>query len=255
MRRAEPSQLIARSGAYGVTSQSLIALSQRAIAGWDGQLVPQVTAWHHTDDVQLIQQYQHLAALHPEAGHGYWALRCWALLIWQPVTLAVLAATQLDSPLDCRELGLHLGENQLPCGYRLTPGAVCSQDCRSLQASANKLREQAGQLAERLGQLIRLSPTAAERLMADYALSALISCQQRMPGLSCEATLQLAEDWLSALHLTGTSRLQQIEDATSGESRLLLERRGCCLQFRCKDGLYCESCPRRKKASFETALN
>jgi len=57
--------------------------------------------------------------------------------------------------------------------------------------------------------------------------------------------IALSSHWLSAMDLRGQSSLMSII-LSSGRQQLVLNRKGCCMHFRLKDGGLCASCPKQK---------
>ncbi|WIW00756.1 hypothetical protein PPH40_016640 [Achromobacter ruhlandii] len=73
----------------------LLALTGRLVPGLSGQVAaaPWPGIRPGADNAQAIARLRDVwGQRYPEAGPHYLALRCWGLLIWQPVYLSVIAA-------------------------------------------------------------------------------------------------------------------------------------------------------------------
>ena len=73
----------------------LLDLTGRLVPGLSGQVAPAAGPGIRpgADNAQAIARLRDVwGQRYPEAGPHYLALRCWGLLIWQPVYLSVIAA-------------------------------------------------------------------------------------------------------------------------------------------------------------------
>jgi siderophore ferric iron reductase len=197
----------------------------------------------------------HWMNTYPEAGVPYSALRCWGLLIWQPVYVMVVAAhlaeccPSLDSfsqPLTADGFAVgYLLDDHVPFHGRLEARLVFAAKqietyCRDAQAE--------------LSQAIRLNPIAARCLLADCVLAALLAVRRLKPEWDNRVLQQLGKSWLNALDLSDASayfpfRLQD------GSVHLALARKTCCYNFRCHDGDFCSTCPRLRPSERVIRLN
>lgn len=220
------------------------------------------------DAAQLVAA---LRALHPEAGRGYWSLRAYGLLLWQPLYAAVIGvqagagALQLQG-LRLQVAGTSVASFSLP-GHRPVTGELAS--CRD--AVARQVLDLGDVMRVALGAVLPVHRKAARRRVADGVLAALLRWQAWSTGPGrptdrAHATCTLAaraaagrgaadlaqhlQDeaaaWLQALGCEGESGLLAFE-APPGVPRLALDRRLCCLDHRRRDGETCSTCPRLAK--------
>lgn len=198
-----------------------------------------------------------IAAATPEAGRGYWAVRAWSMLTWQPAVLAVLGVHRfaLVPPVDA--LGQTVKGGAV-YGYTLPPDRVMRSGVETdlIACAGRRVRRIADGLLDDLNHEVRMKPVVARRLLADRVLGTLAR-----PGLPQPPGLaQTAEQWLAALDLAGESGLTDLPLADGG-SRLVLDRKACCLAYRVDGGILCSSCPKlapderqaRLRADWETA--
>ncbi|MDX1654345.1 MAG: siderophore ferric iron reductase [Candidatus Competibacteraceae bacterium] len=183
-----------------------------------------------------------IRARHPQAGQGYWALRSWNMLEWQPVVLTLLGVHGLGM-LPCLDtLGLRV-RGPMVMGYRLPLHIPARGETPALiERGGRQLRIVAESLLEDLNGVIRVKPLLARRLLADRVLGVLLDLAARRPDLPDDLVEDYAQGWLSALNLEGQSALGTI-GWKNGRRRLVLERRACCLAYRSQGGGYCDSCP------------
>lgn len=181
------------------------------------------------------------AARYPEAGRLYHALRCWGLLVWQPVYLSVLSVHGhgLSPQLGGLRLALNDGDAGTLSLADRAPFAGPPADC--LAHAAGELRAAVGGLAAQLGAVCRLNERAAQCLLADCTLAALLLARPADGGEWC--LHDWGERWLAALQLGGCSGYQRYCDA-GGRERIALARVSCCFHFRRHDGEACSTCPR-----------
>ncbi|MFC6669911.1 siderophore ferric iron reductase [Marinobacterium aestuariivivens] len=190
---------------------------------------------------------EHLRHHYPEAGHHYWSVRCWGLLIWQPVVLGLAAVHLGGCALRFTNLGQQAGDG-IVAGYSLPdqplqPGS----ESRLIAQAAYEIRSLGDPLLEQLAGLVRINPVLARRLLADRVLATLLHLQAESQQPDNDALHDLARCWLTALDLDGASDLMSI-DRPGGGQRLALDRKGCCQHYRRLDGGLCSTCPRLARA-------
>ncbi|QPF72391.1 siderophore ferric iron reductase [Roseateles sp. DAIF2] len=221
---------------FGLTERLLPALRGEQGVGANGAALPEPAA--------LDALCRHWRESYPEAGAHYWALRCWGLLIWQPIYLCVIAA-QLDErvprlaglrqPLQGGfPRGLSLPAHRPPRGRTLDERiALAGDELRPLCAEGRTL------LAPR----VALHRAAAERLQAECVLGALLLVHEQRPqDLTLEALPVLAQRWLARLDIAGGCGLLAYR-ARDGTPRVALDRKVCCHHYRRHDGEKCSTCP------------
>ena len=116
---------------------------------------------------------------HPEAGLHYLALRCWGLLIWQPIYLGMIAAHRSAIAPDLGRLDQPV-VNGFICGYsigRHDPLRGCLR--QRMDAIAAQLRQICAAFYRELTQVLSLNPRAAACMQADCVLSALLAAQRQ----------------------------------------------------------------------------
>jgi siderophore ferric iron reductase len=229
----ELAELIARIAGYQPALAGRIgpALAGELVAGGDPAPLAALIDWW--------QQR------HPEAGPLYWASRCWTLIIWQPLYLAVWAVhgpgvvPRLDTLAQRVQSGM-------VAGYALDahrPDAL-PEDAAVRRAAAEARAVTARLYDDLVGQL-QLHPKMAGRLLADSLLSGLLAVARGRADWNVARTVALGEAWLNAMGLAGQSGVLTFDLPGSGQG-LGLARKVCCQHFRRADGELCASCPKLK---------
>ncbi len=183
-----------------------------------------------------------LKSTHPDAGRHYWSARSWGLLSWQPVLLILAATEILRCRVDLSRLGQR-SQGHFVMGMTLGEGLLSPEAVSRRQAGAH-LREVCDQYLAQLGQVIKVNPVLARRLLADRILATLLRMRPLLADSSHEATYRLANEWLEAADLTGASALTAFE-LPQGGSELALDRKGCCQHYRLEGAELCKTCPRQ----------
>lgn len=177
----------------------------------------------------------------------YWSIRCWSLMIWQPVVLTLIGvhgAAKLP-PLD--ELRQKVGR-EMVAGFRLpeTDWQGGSQ-ADLIQRGGAVLRWLCDELLAELREITRIKPLSAMRLVADSLLAGINRLVELRPELTQTDQLALADAWLAATGLDDQSALMPLP-LPDGRTPLVLDRKGCCMHYRRHDGDLCASCPKQKDA-------
>ncbi|REG83857.1 siderophore ferric iron reductase [Marinomonas pollencensis] len=185
-----------------------------------------------------------LKQAHPEAGAPYWRVRCWGLVCWQPLYLALICVYQLKSvPLNLQHL-VQRQQNTMVAGYQLAPGQwqtgaqgdLIQMVCQSLSIMFKTLQD--AHLA-----LFGGKPVLYQTLLADQLLASLLVAGKLLPECDEAAMTTDFRHWAEALKLplTPLKGLQVSADQTTQ-----FVRQSCCLHFRRDDGALCSDCPRQK---------
>lgn len=187
----------------------------------------------------------HWARSYPEAGAHYVALRCWGLVIWQPVYLCVMAA-HLDTHVP-RLAGLvQPVVNGFPCGVQLPVHAPMKGETLlpRMRLAATELNGLCESMRRSLAPLVALHARAADRLQAECVLGALLLVHRSAPGLlDADEVVAVGEQWLALLGIAGGCGFFAYR-TRDGTSALALDRRVCCHHFRRHDGEKCSTCPK-----------
>lgn len=191
---------------------------------------------------------------HPEAGPHYWGSRAWSLVIWQPVYLAALSV-HLAHRLPAVEQIAQQGQPCLVSGFTLASGQLLAdRPERLVPVAAGALARLAGRLLPLVQRRVPLHPKMAGRLLADCVLAALLLVQRCDPRLDNRQLSALAPAWLHGLGVPDGSSLQPFE--TPGMPvRLVLQRKVCCQNFRCRDGELCSTCPKLSREERQARLS
>ncbi|MDX1587569.1 MAG: siderophore ferric iron reductase [Oleiphilaceae bacterium] len=191
--------------------------------------------------------YQHWQQAFPQAGMPYWSVRCWTLLHWQPVFLAVAAVhgAGLVPPLTAlsQKLGSEGDYKGIVAGYYLPPRGWSRPSIGQAGAMLERLCQE---LLQQLNQVTAIKPLSARRLVADTLLLALCRLPLISTALTTRQILALSRQWLDATGLTQQSALVPVR-LECGREALVLDRKGCCMDYRRQGGEICASCPRRKR--------
>jgi siderophore ferric iron reductase len=185
----------------------------------------------------------HWSGNYPEAGRHYCALRCWGLLIWQPVYVSVVGvhlACCCPSLSDfCQTL-----EDGCASGYSLHAHAPFQGDLDArLRFAANQVERFCRTTFDELTRVIKLNPAAARGLQADCVLAALLAVRKHRTDWDAHTVGELGARWLSELNLSGHSAYFCYRQR-DGTTQLALDRRTCCHHFRRRDGELCSTCPK-----------
>lgn len=222
--------------------RSLIAAAEGLVPGLGGRVGPpspgQVVAGADNRDA-VRRLVDGIAAQAPEAGRGYWAVRAWGMLIWQPAVLAVLGVHRCGFAPRLDAIGQSV-TGPAVFGFTLPVDAVTHGPMPELipQAGA-RLRRLTDVLLAEVRAEIAVKPVLAHRLLADRVLGTLLRASPEPE--------RHGPDWLRALGLEGQSGLVPL-DLSDGRRRHGLDRRACCLAYRVEAGALCSSCPKRPVA-------
>ncbi|MCW4630297.1 MULTISPECIES: siderophore ferric iron reductase [Marinomonas] len=183
-----------------------------------------------------------LQEAHPETGAPYWRIRCWGLVCWQPIYLAMICVYQLKAiPLHLQNLE-QKQQGEMVAGYCLPDGiwqegnhetlikTACEQLSILFQSLENAHVEAFG------GQ-----PALYKGLLADQLMSALIAIENILPD---EQKYDLEGDfrlWAQAMNLP----LKPLKGLSLQTAKTpVFVRHTCCLHFRREGGELCANCPR-----------
>ena len=183
-----------------------------------------------------------LQEAHPETGAPYWRIRCWGLVCWQPIYLAIICVYQLKAiPLHLQNLE-QKQQGEMVAGYCLPDGiwqegnhetlikTACEQLSILFQSLENAHVEAFG------GQ-----PALYKGLLADQLMSALIAIKNILPD---EQKYDLEGDfrlWAQAMNLP----LKPLKGLSLQTDKTpVFVRHTCCLHFRREGGELCSNCPR-----------
>jgi siderophore ferric iron reductase len=180
---------------------------------------------------------------YPEAGPLYWASRCWTLIVWQPLYLAVWAVHAAGAVPRLASLAQHV-DGGMVAGYALDPHLPeALQESVAIRRAGAEARALTDRLYADLAAQLRLHPKMARRLLADCLLAGVLAVARTRPAWSAGLTRALGEAWLEACDLSGQSGYLSFS-LPGGGSGLGLARQVCCQHFRRADGELCASCPR-----------
>jgi len=146
------------------------------------------------------------AARYPEAGPHYLALRCWGLLIWQPIYLSVISVECSSAVPDITQICQPVPEGGFICSYDIaehSPYRSCISDCMNF--SARQLQMMCRELYYELTRIVRLGPRAAACMQADCVLGAILAIKKCDSSLENARAIKRTRRWLDALSLGGCS--------------------------------------------------
>ena len=189
-----------------------------------------------------------LRARHPEAGRAYWALRTWALLVWQPTYASVLAVELASGVLPLDGLRWQVDTDDADViGFASPASGLMAADARERRPlAARELQALTTTLLPAVQSCLPLHPKAARLMQADCVLAALLRAQ-RAAKLTDDGVRRAGEDWLAQLGAPRDSGYLAFA-TTSGASRLALDRGICCLDDHRAGGELCNTCPRLPRA-------
>lgn len=196
----------------------------------------------------------HWMAAYPEAGRAYWSLRCWGILIWQPIYLGVIAVHTAQRALSLTHVEQPI-ENGWTREVQLPDHAPAQGDPAALiDLAAREIAACCAQIFDELSRIIRLNAHAASGMQADCVLAALLALRPTRPDWNQAHVEALGEHWLTALALAGRSSFFAYP-RSDGSSALALDRQTCCYHYRRHDGELCSTCPRLEKRERIARLN
>jgi siderophore ferric iron reductase len=189
---------------------------------------------------------------HPEAGPVYWSNRCWALIYWQPIYIAVYSVHAHHSWISFSDFKLGFGSSQVS-GFYFSSTHWLNKD-HSIQEGNSLIKKQALELKvvlesffQQLTASIKINTINAWRLVADCILMVLLEIEQ----LSDNQKIDMSYQWLKALGLFDRhgNPYSQLKTAYNKKkayqkrcSPLGLDRKSCCMHFLIDANNPCDSC-------------
>ena len=207
------------------------------------------------NEAALRAMTEHWLRAYPEAGVPYSALRCWGLLIWQPVYLMAVGVHLAKCCPSLDTFSQPLTDNGFAVGFLLDEHRPFhGRFAARLEFAAQQLEAYCRDTQAELSQVIKLNPIAARCMLSDCVLAALLAVRKLGPEWDNRALQQLGKRWLSALHLEDASAYfpYRLQD---GSVQLSLARKTCCYNYRCHDGDFCSTCPKLKPSERVIRLN
>ncbi|VFR17968.1 Putative iron reductase in siderophore [Alcaligin] cluster [plant metagenome] len=226
--------------------ESVLANAARRVPGMVGVIAhdgpPGIRAG--ADNSALIARLRdHWRARYPEAGPHYLALRCWGLLIWQPIYLGVIAAHEARGVPDLSRLSAPWRDDGFLAGYHISRHALRHGVFHArMDDVAGQLRALCAGLLAELSSVVHISTKAAQCMQADIVLNALLTLRPDDREKSNAQAQCRAAQWLARLGLSGRS--SYFECGAPGRPLLAVDRQVCCHYFRKRDGDYCSTCPK-----------
>lgn len=225
----------------------LIALAAEKTGFMKGQPGVAPEGWHTPgrDNTPFLAALRaELAATYPAAGPALRAVRLYTNLIWQPAYLMVIG-THLHGALADLD---HLGQQRRGIyvdGYRLAPAALWSGSTEAMIArGAAQLAQFAQTVLGEVNAHEKLRPLPARRLLADRMLSLMVWLAARRPDVPAQTIRSWCALWLDSMDLTGQGDLQSVF-APDNREVLIVQRKGCCLDYRIDPTRLCASCPKQ----------
>ena len=183
---------------------------------------------------------------HPQAGPVYWANRCWALIYWQPIYLAVYAVHKHNSWICFNKFQLELDNQAISDDYisgsdRLQKSADFIDISVLIQQQVIALKPLLEIYFSRLRKQIPLNSINAWRLIADCLLIAMLEIQT----MSNQQKLQNSSFWLKTFGLydrKGNPHSQFKDMSCQEGSNLTLDRKSCCMHYLIEPENPCDTC-------------
>jgi siderophore ferric iron reductase len=192
---------------------------------------------------------------HPEAGPVYWSNRCWALIYWQPIYIAVYSVHAHHSWISFSDFKLGFDSSQVS-GFYFSSTHWLNKD-HSIQEGNSLIKQQALELKvvlesffQQLTASIKINTINAWRLVADCILMVLLKIEQ----LSDNQKIDMSYEWLKALGLCDRhgDPYSQLKTTYNTEiiypkrcSPLGLDRKSCCMHFLIDVDNPCDTCNKR----------
>lgn len=239
-----------QSTSLSASSVALLAAAKQLHPLLDGEVSLSGGEWMSSNAAShgaLAKLHQHWRTCESEAGSLYWSSRCWSMLIWQPLYLAVAAVH-----------GAHALPNLGTIKQRLNQGVIAGfylADHPWMHGDQQSLIEQATQqintLIDSYYRLLQtdcpLKPRMARRLAADTLLIALLELPRLSTAFSANNIESLATTWLSALGWQHESALMRVS-TSHHRQQLALNRKACCFEYLASNKQICATCPRQSIA-------
>jgi siderophore ferric iron reductase len=206
--------------------------------------------------------FANLQQRYAEAGKGFWAVRMWTNVIWQPAYLLFTGVHYAGVLPEIGNFTQKVVKSDIS-GFSLSVGPMARGETETLVAKAGAdLRRFADAMMAEMAPLARIKPVLAKRLLADRILGLVLQWHYDNPKRSHAEVYALAEAWLGAAGLTGISGLEPIALA-DGTEVLILKRLACCLDYLLDPDVLCANCPRqdnelrqtRERAVVEAIVN
>lgn len=196
----------------------------------------------------------HWAGAYPEAGPAYCALRCWGILIWQPVYLSVIGVHGSQRVISLARFAQPLADGWTR-EVRISDHEPAHGDtAQCIELAAREIDACCRQIFDELAGVLRLNLIAARSMQADCVLAALLAIRDTYPDWTDAQVQAFAARWLAALDVEGASGLFAWT-RSDGSTALALERKTCCYHYRRRDGEPCSTCPRLAKHERIARLN
>ncbi len=224
----------------------LIATAAAATGFTKGEPGRPLPGWYRPggDNADVLAQLRdQLAAAYPAAGPALWAVRLWTNLLWQPAYLAVIAVHLHGAVPDLGGLsqarsGIYIDR------YRLAPEPMWSGPVDAMiSRAAHQLLGMTQSMFEDVNHHEKLRLLPAQRLLAERMLGLMLWLGQRQRHLTPEQIEHYAEQWITALGLSGQGSLERVE--AQGKSLLIVKRKGCCLDYLIDPTRLCANCPKQ----------
>ncbi|MFA0085152.1 siderophore ferric iron reductase [Vibrio sp. 10N.261.51.F12] len=201
---------------------------------------------------EIHRLYSYWQQAYPEAGAIYWQTRTWAMLTWQPITIALIATYYSDfvPKLSSMKQGLNTESGVVGTFDFVEDEWTAGDQHQRQQLAAQELTKLLSNLADQLGEVCRMSPATREKLLADTVMEMLLRGLKHRVGSNRLASNKLHDTfahelahWQQLLALP-LSRFGRLDVSHDGE--LFIQRRSCCMHYRRRDGSYCQGCPQNK---------
>ncbi|GAL24803.1 hypothetical protein JCM19239_4528 [Vibrio variabilis] len=201
---------------------------------------------------QIATLYRFWQTHFPEAGRIYWQTRTWTMLIWQPVTLALITTYYTDSVPKLSSMQQALNTETGTVGNFAFPVENWQRgdQHQRLLLAAKELTSLLDKLSVQASKVFRLSLATTEKLLADTLMEMLLRGLKYMvaSNLLAEDRLQAVythelEHWQQALSLF-KKRFGWLDIDNQGEH--FVQRQSCCMHYKRKDGEFCQGCPQDK---------
>lgn len=197
-------------------------------------------------DAVIVTVLSQLKQDHPQAGPVYWSNRCWALISWQPIYLAVYAVHKHNGWFCFNKFQLELGNQTISDDFifgsdRLQKSADITDISALIQQQVLALKPLLELYHARLINQIPLNSINAWRLIADCLLIAMLEIQT----ISNQQKLQHSSFWLNTFGLydrKGNPHSQLKEYSCPDGNYLILDRKSCCMHYLIEPESPCDTC-------------
>ncbi len=185
---------------------------------------------------------------YPKAGPAYWSNRCWALIYWQPVYIAVYAVHKHHSWIafdnfllgfnHSKVSGFYFSESSWLIKTDLIQPAHAQEVHALINQQAIVLKTLLQNYLQRLSSKIKINRVNAWRLISDCILMVMLE----LDDMSNSDKLTFSNYWLTSLGLYDKNNKPYSQLNQLANNQLILKRQSCCMHYLIDAENPCSTC-------------